>query len=99
MVGYFREELLSNRGAASSIAFREPGSQRRFRRAWREGGAEYATVALLFSLIDTMVDRASGRIVSGNPSVPEEVTELWTFVRAAGSGPQGWMLSAIQQRA
>jgi predicted lipid-binding transport protein (Tim44 family) len=50
-----------------------------------------------FSLIDTMVDKASGRIVSGNPNQPEEVTELWTFVRAAGSGADAWMLSAIQQ--
>jgi predicted lipid-binding transport protein (Tim44 family) len=100
MVGYFSEELAGNqrRGVVNRISGTKllKGD---LAEAWREGGAEYATVALLYSLIDTMVDRASGRIVSGNPTVPEEVTELWTFVRAAGSGPQGWMVSAIQQRA
>lgn len=99
MVGYFSEELAGNqrRGVVNRITGTRllKGD---LAEAWREGGAEYATVALLYSLIDTMVDHASGRIVSGNPTVPEEVTELWTFVRAAGSGPQGWMVSAIQQR-
>ena len=60
--------------------------------AWGEGATEYATVAMKFSLIDTMIERMSGRVVSGGH--PEEVTELWTF-RRDGSGP--WMLSAIQQ--
>ena len=50
-----------------------------------------------FSLIDVMVDRASGQIVSGDPNRPDEATELWTFVRPAGSGPDAWKLSAIQQ--
>ncbi len=100
MVGYFSEELAGNqrRGVVNRLSGTRllKGD---LAEAWREGGAEYATVALMFSLIDTMIDRASGKIVSGNPTVPEEVTELWTFVRAAGSGPQGWMVSAIQQRA
>jgi predicted lipid-binding transport protein (Tim44 family) len=59
--------------------------------AWREGGSEYATVAMRFSINDTMVDRASGRVVEGGP---QEVSELWTFRRANGSP---WILSAIQQ--
>lgn len=62
--------------------------------AWREGGTDYASVAMRFALRDTTVDRASGRIVSGDPSRPTEATELWTF-RRDGSGP--WLLSAIQQ--
>ena len=60
--------------------------------AWGEGATEYATVAMKFSLIDTMIERASGRVVSGGQ--PEQVTELWTFRR---DGPGAWMLSAIQQ--
>jgi predicted lipid-binding transport protein (Tim44 family) len=59
--------------------------------AWRESNSEYATVAMRFSLNDTMVDRASGRVVEGGP---QEVTETWTF-RRTSSGP--WILSAIQQ--
>jgi predicted lipid-binding transport protein (Tim44 family) len=64
--------------------------------SWREGDAEYATVAMRFTTLDTMVDRMSGRVISGNASVPSEATELWTF-RREGGGP--WALSAIQQTA
>ncbi|MBV9246774.1 MAG: TIM44-like domain-containing protein [Methylobacteriaceae bacterium] len=65
--------------------------------AWREGGSDFATVAMRFSLVDTMVERSTGRLVAGNPSTPQEVTEVWTFARPAGSGPSEWRLSAIQQ--
>ena len=33
----------------------------------------------------------------GDPAVPEQVTEVWTFVRRAGGAPGDWKLSAIQQ--
>lgn len=65
--------------------------------AWRERDAEYATVAMRFSILDTVVERGTGRVISGNPSRPEEVTELWTFARRPGAGAGGWKLSAIQQ--
>jgi predicted lipid-binding transport protein (Tim44 family) len=45
-----------------------------------------------FSLVDQMIERASGRTVEGG--APSEVTELWTFMRARGGD---WLLSAIQQ--
>ncbi|MBR0696285.1 Tim44 domain-containing protein [Bradyrhizobium lablabi] len=61
--------------------------------AWREGDSEYATVAMRFSLVDTTVERGSGRLVSGSEQ-PVEVTEVWTFVRQRGGN---WELSAIQQ--
>lgn len=60
--------------------------------AWREDSGEYATVAMRFALTDSVIDRASGRIVEGGE--PAEVTELWTFVRERGGR---WILSAIQQ--
>jgi predicted lipid-binding transport protein (Tim44 family) len=62
--------------------------------SWREGDAEYATVAMRYALKDTYVDRASGRVVEGDPAHPVEVTELWTFRRSHGGA---WLLSAIQQ--
>ena len=65
--------------------------------AWREGSADYASVAMRFSLIDATMERASGRIVSGSASAPQQVTEMWTFTRPAGSSPASWVLSAIQQ--
>lgn len=62
--------------------------------AWREGPTDYATVAMRFSLIDAILDRNTGRVMSGDLSRPEEVREIWTFRRDRG-GP--WILSAIQQ--
>jgi predicted lipid-binding transport protein (Tim44 family) len=61
--------------------------------AWREGDTDYASVAMRFSLVDKTLDRATGRLVSGSEQ-PDEVTEVWTFVRPRGAG---WELSAIQQ--
>ena len=58
--------------------------------AWREGPSDYATVAMKFALRDSIVERASGRLVEGGEL--SEVTEL--FVRVRGGN---WPLSAIQQ--
>jgi predicted lipid-binding transport protein (Tim44 family) len=65
--------------------------------AWREPDADYATVAMRYSVLNPVIDQASGRVVSGSPSVPEEVTEVWTFRRPSGGTAQNWQLSAIQQ--
>ena len=65
--------------------------------AWREVGGEYATVAMRYAIVDVMVDRATGRVVSGDCSAPQEVTEVWTFRRDPGAAARSWQLSAIQQ--
>lgn len=65
--------------------------------AWREPGAEYATVAMRFALTDLKIEKATGRVVEGDPNRSEEATEVWTFVRRPGDNPEGWRLSAIQQ--
>jgi predicted lipid-binding transport protein (Tim44 family) len=92
MVSYFSEDLAQNagRGVVNRISDVKL-LQGDLAEAWREGGTEYATVAMRIALNDTMVERASGRVVEGGP---QEVVESWTFRRTAG-GP--WMLSAIQQ--
>jgi len=61
--------------------------------AWAENGAEYATVAMRFSLVDVTRD-ASGQVVEGDPERRTTATEMWTFARRPG---EGWILSAIQQ--
>ena len=61
--------------------------------AWREGADDYATVAMRYESIDVMRDRASGRIVSGDPDRLTEAVEIWTFVRQGGGD---WKVSAIQ---
>jgi predicted lipid-binding transport protein (Tim44 family) len=95
MLSYFSEDLAQNasRGVVNKVS-NVKLLQGDLAEAWQEGDTEYATVAMRFSLNDYMVDRASGRVVDGDPARPEEVAELWTFRRARG-GP--WILSAIQQ--
>lgn len=61
--------------------------------AWREGSDEYATVAMRYESIDVMRDRATGRLVSGDPDNLTEAVEIWTFLRRNGGE---WKVSAIQ---
>ena len=95
MLSYFAEELAANagRGLVNRVSDVKL-LQGDLAEAWRERDAEYATVAMRFSLVDQTMERASGRVVEGDPVRPTETTELWTFRRAAGGS---WLLSAIQQ--
>jgi predicted lipid-binding transport protein (Tim44 family) len=95
MASYFAEEL---RGNASRGVRNHLGDVRLLQgdlaESWREGGADYATVAMRFSLKDWTTDRATGQVVEGDPDRPAEATEVWTFTRPRGGR---WVLSAIQQ--
>ena len=95
MASYFAEELAqnSNRGVVNKLSDVRL-LQGDLAEAWREGNVEYATVAMRFSLIDATVDRATNRVVDGDPNRPVEATEIWTFTRPRGGR---WLLSAIQQ--
>ena len=64
--------------------------------SWQEEGTDYATVALRFSMIDVTVKRDTGEVVSGSRTVPNEVTEVWTFRRDHRDMAEGWKLSAVQ---
>ncbi len=94
MVSYFAEQLAdqSSRGVRNSVTDVRL-LQGDLSEAWSEGGREYATVAMRFSMIDVTRD-ASGRVVDGSPTEHVTATELWTFLRAPGGR---WVLSAIQQ--
>ena len=93
MLSYFSEQLAGNasRGLINRVTDVKL-LQGDLAEAWREGGTDYATVAMRFALNDSMVERGSERIVEGGQRT--EVTELWTFMRAPGGS---WLLSAIQQ--
>jgi predicted lipid-binding transport protein (Tim44 family) len=97
MAAHFANELAANaqRGIVNRLSDVQL-LQGDLSEAWREAGAEYATVAMRYSLVDVAVDRASGRLVGGSPQ-PEQVTEVWTFVRPVGGSATSWKLSAIQQ--
>jgi predicted lipid-binding transport protein (Tim44 family) len=94
MVAYFARDLETNR--AQNQINKVSGTkllQGDLAEAWREGDADYASVAMRFSMIDRMLDRATSRLVGGSEA-RTEATEVWTFMRPrAGT----WVLSAIQQ--
>jgi predicted lipid-binding transport protein (Tim44 family) len=95
MLSYFSEDLARNasRGVVnvvSDVKLRQGD----LAEAWSERDFDYASVAMRFSLLDRMVDRASGRVVEGDAEHPTEATEVWTFMRSRGGS---WLLSSIQQ--
>jgi predicted lipid-binding transport protein (Tim44 family) len=92
MLGYFAEDLAGNtsRGVVNEVSDVKL-LQGDLAEAWNEDGRDYASVAMRYSLVDLMRERG-GRIVEGSDK-PQEVTEIWTFLRS----PRGeWILSAIQ---
>ena len=94
MLSYLEEDLADNarRGVVNKVSDVKL-RQGDLAEAWREGDADYATVAMRYGLTDQTLDRATGRVVEGS-TTPTEATELWTFRRE----PRGdWALSAIQQ--
>ena len=97
MADYFAQDIAenvrNNRAVRISDVRLEQGD---LAEAWKEPGAEYATVAMRFSMIDVLLDRRSGQITEGSDKDRAEVTEIWTFVRQPGGKPQDWKLSAIQ---
>ena len=97
MLSYYSEEFAQNasRGVINKID-NVKLLQGDLSEAWRESDDEYATVAMRYSLEDSMVDRSSGRVAQIEPS---EARELWTFRRARGTrmnvkclfpGNEGW---------
>lgn len=97
MAGYFAEDIQANvdqgRGVKIANVHLVQGD---LAEAWKEPDAEYATVAMRFSLTDAVVDRKSGQVIEGSLTEPQELSELWTFVRRPGGTPQDWILSAVQ---
>jgi predicted lipid-binding transport protein (Tim44 family) len=94
MVAFFERDLQQNR--ARNQINKVSGTrllQGDLAEAWREGDTDYASVAMRYSIVDRTLDRATGHLVGGSEQ-PQEVVEVWTFVRARGSD---WKLSAIQQ--
>ena len=94
MFGFLADELRENaergvRNVVSDVKL----LQGDLAEAWREGNKEYATVAMRYESRDAMVDRATGKAVSGDRGGKGEATEIWTFVRENGGD---WKLTAIQ---
>jgi predicted lipid-binding transport protein (Tim44 family) len=98
MAGYFEEDLAEQQ--AQGLVSKCGGVkllQGDLSEAWSEASGEYATVAMRYEIFDAVVERETGKVVQGDLKTPQEVTEIWTFVRGHNTGPQGWTLAAIQQ--
>jgi predicted lipid-binding transport protein (Tim44 family) len=95
MLGYFNEQLSGNasRGLENRVEH-VTLLKGDVEEAWDEGEFEYVTARLRWSATDYMVRQGTNTVVEGDPSRPQEVTEVWTFVRSRGGH---WLLSAIQQ--
>jgi predicted lipid-binding transport protein (Tim44 family) len=94
MVSYFERDLEANRARNRINKVSDTRLlQGDLAEAWREGDADFASVAMRFSLVDRTLDRTSGQLVEGSEQ-PTEITEVWTFMRERSGN---WELSAIQQ--
>lgn len=94
VMGYLAEELGENasRGLRNEV-FDVNLLEGDVAEAWREGSAEYASVAMRYESRDVTRNRATGELVAGEDRVTE-TTEVWTFVRRNGGD---WLVSAIQE--
>lgn len=100
MLRWFSGEL--SRNAAAGVRNIVSGVQLvkgELTESWEERDRQYATALMRWRALDYTVrlGRSPGDpdlVVSGDPRVPVEAEEVWTFMRRRG-GP--WQLSAIQQ--
>ena len=97
MCEYFQEDITENQrlGQQSKISGVKL-LQGDLSEAWKERDAEYATVAMRFSLNDAVVDRKTGELLDGSLTKPVEMTEVWTFTRQPGQSARDWILAAVQ---
>ena len=96
MAAHFIKELHENQSRGLVNQLGQPQlMQGDLAEAWYEDNLAYATVAMRFAMTDAMLERATGRVVSGNPAQPEESVEVWTFCRDGAGRP--WLLSAQEQ--
>ncbi len=63
--------------------------------AWQETGRDYVTVCVGASMLDYIVDDATGGLVEGSRSVPQHVEEFWTFARRWVPAPGSCRLSRL----
>jgi predicted lipid-binding transport protein (Tim44 family) len=100
MISYFSEELTRNssQGVENRIS-NVNLVKAELAESWEEGDLQYATAYMRWTALDYTVrigaaPSTPGALVAGDPRVPTESEEVWTFVRRNGGH---WLLSAIQQ--
>jgi predicted lipid-binding transport protein (Tim44 family) len=100
MLGYFSQELTRNasQGVENHVS-NVTLVKAELTESWEEGDLEYATAYMRWTALDYTVRTGAapsspGALVAGDPRIPTESEEVWTFVRRRGGH---WLLSAIQQ--
>jgi len=100
MLGYFSEELTRNAiQGVQNVVSDVHLIKGELTESWQEGDLHYATAYMRWRAVDyvSRLGRSPGDpdyVVSGNPRIPVEAEEVWTFVRRRSGD---WLLSAIQQ--
>ncbi|HZK88601.1 MAG TPA: TIM44-like domain-containing protein [Stellaceae bacterium] len=100
MLSYFSEELTRNssQGVENHVS-NVNLIKAELAESWEEGDLQYATAYMRWTALDYTArigaaPSSPGAVVTGDPRVPTESEEVWTFVRRSGGH---WLLSAIQQ--
>jgi hypothetical protein len=100
MLSYFSEELTRNASqGVQNVVSNVRLLKGDITESWEEGDLQYATADMRWSAIDHVVRLGTApgmldAVVGGDPRIPAEEEEVWTFVRRRGGR---WLLSAIQQ--
>jgi hypothetical protein len=100
MLSYFSEELTKNASqGVQNLVSNVNLVKAELTESWEEGDLQYATAHMRWTALDYTVrigaaPSSPGALVAGDPRVPTESEEVWTFVRRRGGQ---WLLSAIQQ--
>jgi len=100
MLSYFSEELTRNTSqGVQNIVSDVNLLKGEVTESWEEGDLQYASAYMRWSANDfaARIGRAPSDpdyVVNGNPRMPVEAEEMWTFARRRGGQ---WLLSAIQQ--
>jgi predicted lipid-binding transport protein (Tim44 family) len=100
MLSYFSEELTKNSSqGVQNLVSNVSLVKAELTESWEEGDMQYATAYMRWTALDYTVrigaaPSSPGALVAGDPRVPTEAEEVWTFVRRRGGN---WLLSAIQQ--
>ncbi|HXP06740.1 MAG TPA: TIM44-like domain-containing protein [Stellaceae bacterium] len=100
MLTYFSEELTKNSSqGVQNLVSNVSLVKADLTESWEEGDMQYATAHMRWTALDYTVrigapPSSPGALVSGDPRIPTEAEEVWTFVRGRGGH---WLLSAIQQ--
>jgi predicted lipid-binding transport protein (Tim44 family) len=100
MLSYFSEELSRNASqGVQNLVSNVTLVNAELKESWEEGDLQYATAFMHWTALDCTVrlgasPSSPGALVAGDPRIPTEAKEMWTFVRSRNGH---WLLSAIQQ--